>query len=226
VLSVHNGPPLPPFAERFTTAPGLIDTVMLQSWGDTSVENGWLAEGLDTLTDEVLTGWTGSAVLAEYGYEANVDLDGTFDYHRGCSPAHTRRGAWRGSFLGLGVITGFENTWGPWAVLDEDQPGMADFLHWVSFFTEVLPFAGLERAADLVAETDRTEPGTIPMSLRDAREGRGAVYLPTGGTVTLAHPVPRAEWFDPRTGESTAAILDGGTTVTAASDDDWVLYWA
>lgn len=226
VLSVHNGPQQPRFAERFAIDPTVVDTVMLQDWGDVSIERGWLAEGLDTVADDVLTGWHGSAVLAEYGYEANMDLERAFAYHDGMTPAHTRRGAWRGSFLCLGVITGFENTWGPWAILDADQPGMAGFLHWARFFTEVLAFDGLRRAPELVAASNRTEDGTLPLALEDAERHRGAVYLPTGGTVTLAHGVDRARWYDPRTGESTPAVLDGGTVATASSDDDWVLYWA
>jgi hypothetical protein len=47
-----------------------------------------------------------------YGYERNPDLPLLIPSHLYCDPEHTRRGAWRGAFCALGVIHGFENSWG------------------------------------------------------------------------------------------------------------------
>lgn len=47
IVSVHNGPTTPPFAERFGQDPTAIDAVMLQTWGTTGADDGWLAAGIE-----------------------------------------------------------------------------------------------------------------------------------------------------------------------------------
>ena len=84
--------------------------------------------------------------------------------HGLCDVDHTRRGAWRGAFQALGVIHGFENSWGPWAVLEEDQPGLDDLLQVRRFFTEILPFADLRPAPDLILGDGR-RPGRRPLAM-------------------------------------------------------------
>ncbi|MFI1523731.1 apiosidase-like domain-containing protein [Kitasatospora cineracea] len=83
-VAVHNGPPGPPFAERFAVDPGAIDAVMVQSWGSHDAREGWLATGLETRIGELLDGWRGSALLSEYGYERNPAPE--FLYRAGGGP--------------------------------------------------------------------------------------------------------------------------------------------
>jgi mevalonate kinase len=158
--------------------------------------------GIEESIDTALAGWPGSAVLAEWGYERNPAFDLNLPHHEFCDPDHTRRGAWRGAFRSLGVIHGFENSWGPWAKLDEDQPGMADLLLVRRFFHEVAPFAGLCPAPDAISGGE-TGVGERPQALATPERDLIAVYLPVGGEVVVngGAATREARWFDPRTGD-------------------------
>ena len=207
IVSVHNGPQMPPFAQRFATDPEAIDAVMFQSWGTTGKEDAWLASGIEESITKSLKNWPGSAVFAEYGYERNPQFVLRMPGHRFCDAEHTRRGAWRGAFSALGVIHGFENSWGPWMVLDEDQPGLVYLLHLRLFFTEVVPFHQMRRAPEVVVAGEYAS-GHHPLAL--ATEGRDivALYLPAGGSVSLSLPNDKSykfQWYDPRTGELSPA---------------------
>lgn len=207
VISVHNGPREPPFARRFAADPEAIDAVLFQHWGTTGKEDSWLAAGIEEQIATSLAGWPGSAVFAEYGYERNPDLPLNLPGHEFCDVEHTRRGAWRGAFCALGVIHGFENSWGPFMLLDRDQPGLAQLLHVRRFFTEVVPFHRLQPAPDLVLPRERPW-GCHPLVLATKERDVVAVYLPAGGRVDLALPRDRgyaARWYDPRTGTTSAA---------------------
>ncbi|MGH2559924.1 MAG: DUF4038 domain-containing protein [Thermomicrobiales bacterium] len=233
IVAMHNGPREPAFATRFAADPDAIDAIMFQEWGSRGAEDGWLAAGIEEQIDRGLAGWSGSAVFAEYGYERNPDLPLLMPSHEWCNAEHTRRGAWRGAFRGLGVVHGFENSWGPFAVLDRDQAGLPYLLHPRRFFTEVLPFHRLR-------PLQRLATGHLPDSGHDASVLASevgdlvAVYFPTGGAVEITlprHTTYRAVWFDPRTGEThEASPLAGGDLVQVAtpvggesSADDWVL---
>jgi len=208
IVSVHNGPREPAFARRFAADPEAIDAIMFQHWGTRDKENGWLAAGIEGQIRRSLEGWTGSAVFAEYGYERNPDLPLLIPSHRYCDVEHTRRGAWRGAFCALGVIHGFENSWGPHMVLDRDQPGLAHLLHVRRFFTEVVPFHRMRPAPEILSP-DEYVLGRQPLALATADRDVVAVYLPAGGTVTLSLPAseePRAQWYDPRTGALQSAL--------------------
>ena len=207
VVSAHNGPRLPPFAERFAADPEAVDAIMFQEWGARDEANGWLATGIEEAIGAALAGWRGSAIFAEWGYERNPEFALKVPHHEFCDRDHTRRGAWRGAFMGLGIIHGFENSWGPWAELEEDQPGLADLLQVRRFFGEIVPFAELRPAPGLI-EGEGWEPGQRPLALANGDRSRVAVYLPTGGEVELTLPDDSASawsWFDPRSGEQTAA---------------------
>ena len=230
VVAIHNGPTMPPFADRFRADPEAIDAIMFQTWGTTGADDAWLAVGIEDEIDRSLAGWNGSALLAEYGYERNPAFDLLMPVHEHCGPEHTRRGAWRGAFRALGVIHGFENSWGPWAKLDEDQPGLASLLHLYRFLTEIAPFHTLRPAADLV--TGDYPPGHRPLALATPERDRIAVYLPTGGEVRLALPSDRTfkvARFDPRTGALddaepfTAGRWRAPSPTNERRPDDWVL---
>ena len=47
IVSIHNGPRLPAFAQRFAADPEAIDAVMFQEWGSNDRERGWLAAGIE-----------------------------------------------------------------------------------------------------------------------------------------------------------------------------------
>jgi len=231
IVAVHNGPRLPRFADRFARDPGAIDAIMFQDWGSRDAEFGWLADGIEDTIAAALDGWCGSAVFAEWGYERNPALDLRMPSHAYCDPEHTRRGAWRGAFSGLGIIHGFENSWGPWMLLDRDQPGLPMLQTVKRFFTEVFPFDTLRPAPHLVAGGP-WERGRRPLALATADCSRVAAYLPTGGEVRLDLPggalARGAAWFDPLTGVLTEAHgVDGRYSAPRADyaghPQDWIL---
>jgi hypothetical protein len=228
---MHNGPRLPPFAERFRADPEAVDAIFYQEWGTRDAAHGWLAAGIEEQIRAALAGWRGAAVFAEWGYERNPSFQLKLPSHEFCDRSHTRRGGWRGAFCGMGIITGFENSWGPWMVLDEDQPGLADLLHLQRFMTELVPLARLGPAPELLGESE-TPRGSQPSVLATAERDVVAAYLPVGGSIQLALPARayRARWFDPRTGalEDAAARSDAvfqspQTSTDAQRPDDWVL---
>jgi hypothetical protein len=208
VIAIHNGPVTPSFGKRFASDPHVIDTVMFQTWGTTSEEEGWLAAGIDEQIPKSLGDWPGSALLSEYGYEFNPDLPPVMLAHQHCGPAHTRRGAWRAAMCGLGVVHGFENSWGPFQILDQDQPGLASLLHLRRFFTEVVPFDRLQPVPGL-AHADDPRRGYQPLAMATAERDLIVVYRPAGGEITIALDLEgySGQWFDPRSGK----IVDGGT---------------
>jgi hypothetical protein len=225
IVAMHNGPREPAFARRFAADPEAIDAILFQEWGARDAEAAWLATGIEEQIRASLDGWRGSAVFAEWGYERNPDFALLLPHHEHCDVDHTRRGAWRGAFSGLGLIHGFENSWGPWMLLEEDQPGMQQLLLVRRFFLELLPFAALRPAPELIAQGPEA-PGHRPLALADDT-GRAAVYLPAGGAVALARPFARASWFDPRSGEQRAAEARDGhyeaPEDTSLRPQDWVL---
>jgi len=232
-VAIHNGPRLPPFAQRFASDPEAIDVVLYQEWGTREHDDGWLAAGIEELIGEALAGWGQSAVFAEWGYEREPEYDLLLPSHEYCDPDHTRRGAWRGAIMGMGIIHGFEHTWGPWMDLDTDQPGLDSLLHLRRFFTEIVPFALLRPAPALLASPEfPPATGHAPHALASADRGTVVVYLPTGGEVTLVLPdaIDRtARWFDPRTGHLHDTKPDdmncfvAPTSTNATRPDDWVL---
>ncbi|HEU0164316.1 MAG TPA: DUF4038 domain-containing protein [Thermomicrobiales bacterium] len=229
-IAIHNGPVTPSFGKRFAADPMAIDTVMFQTWGTTGEHDAWLAAGIEETIERSLGDWPGTAVFSEYGYEFNPDLPPLMLGHQYCGPDHTRRGAWRGAFRSLGVVHGFENSWGPFQILDEDQPGLPSLLHLNAFFTEVVDFAALRPADDLL-EDGEDRPGYAPLALATADRSTIAVYFPAGGDAGLTIDLARhtGRWFDPRTGVIHEA--NPGPTgrflapadVTAEHPDDWVL---
>ena len=231
-VAAHNGPTLPPFAERFATDPTAVDLILFQEWGTRGEADGWLAAGIEESIDASLAGWEGSAVLAEWGYERNPAFDLNLPHHEFCDPDHTRRGAWRGAFRGLGIIHGFENSWGPWALLDEDQPGLEHLLLVRRFFTEIVPFADLRPAVDAIAGGE-SAVGRQPRALATSERDLVVVYLPVGGSVIVSGAAGKGatRWFDPRSGALQHARGDtdeDGVRFVAPTGggpraDDWLL---
>jgi Protein of unknown function (DUF4038)/Domain of unknown function (DUF5060) len=228
---MHNGPRMPPFAQRFKADPEAVDAIFYQEWGTRDREQGWLAAGIEEQIRTALDGWRGSAVFAEWGYERNPSFELKLPSHQFCDRGHTRRGGWRGVFCGLGIITGFENSWGPWMLLEEDQPGLADLLTLRQFVTEAVPWPRLRPAPELLASTD-APLGYRPMALASAERDVCLAYLPTGGTVRLATGTPTSagRWFHTSTGtfEPAQAAADGSIACPGGTDpdghpQDWIL---
>ncbi len=228
-IAIHNGPTQPSFGHRFRADPLAIDTVMYQAWGSTGEHDAWLAAGLDDEIRAALGDWPGSAVLAEWGYEFNPDLPPMMLGHRFLDEQHTRRGAWRGVMSGLGIIHGWENSWGPFQELDDDLPGVEQIQIVQQFFTSAVPFAGLAPVAGLASGQDA--PGMRPLVLANTSRSLIVVYLPVGGTVTVAATPDEVvgEWFDPRIGTTLTAMPSAPDTWSAPNPvdpgkpDDWVL---
>ena len=197
IVSVHNGPQQPPFAQRFRADPQAIDAIMYQTWGTTGEDDGWLAAGIEEALERALTGWPGSALLAEYGYETSPELAHIVPGHRFCDVDHTRRGAWRGAFSGFGVIHGFHNQWFGFGDYAKDQPGVAALGNLRKFLTEIVPCDELRPAVGLVDGPE--EPGRRPLTLATRDRGTVAVYLPAGGAVRLTESYADISWYDPRT---------------------------
>jgi hypothetical protein len=196
ILSMHNGPRLPPFAERFRADPEAVDAIMFQEWGTRDREQGWLAAGIEDSFALAFAGWQGSKVFAEWGYERNPAYDLNVPGHEFCDRNHTRRSAWRGVMSGMGIITGWENSWAPWMDLETDLPGCADLVVINRFFTGTATFTDFAPAPDLV-EGDFA-PGYRPLALTRADGRQALVWFPAGGAARLAF-AGQGVWFDTRT---------------------------
>jgi len=150
--------------------------------------------------------------------------------HEHCDPEHTRRGAWRGAMSGLGIIHGFANSWGPFQVLDKDQPGLEYLLHLRAFFTDIVPFERLRPVAGLAHRNDSRQ-GYQPLTLATSDQEIVVIYLPTGGdiTVDLDRKGYSGQWFDPRTGELIGSGMPAGVAFAppeqpqGGNPEDWVL---
>jgi hypothetical protein len=230
IVSMHNGPRMPTFAERFRQDPDAVDAIMFQDWGTRDEQLGWLAAGIEEQIAASLQGWTGSAVFAEWGYERNEAFPLLIPSHAYCDAEHTRRGAWRGAMSGLGIIHGFENSWGPFLLLEEDQEGLAYLLTLRRFFHEIAPFDRLATASELLQRNEASAPGERPLALASPERDLIVVYLPVGGVVALSIPLEgyTAQWFDPVSGALQPASASGDglsapDTLHAGHPQDWVL---
>ena len=236
IISVHNAPQMPPFAQRFKLDPGAVDAVMFQVWGTTGEQDAWLTAGIEEAIRKSFADWSGSAVFVEYGYERNADLPLTFPPFTYLDAEHNRRGAWRGVFCGMGICNGFENSWGPVMDLERDQEGVRYFQHLHRFVTEVVPFHKLRPAQQLLAEPELAyAQGYTPLVLASEERDLVAVYFPAGGRAMLMLPSSgyTAQWYDPREGTVHAGRMDqtsAGLQVAAPLDKDaegqprdWVL---
>jgi hypothetical protein len=229
-VAMHNGPVLPPFAERFRSDPAAVDTIMFQHWGGRGPEDGWLATGIEDQIAESLAGWPGTAVFAEWGYEQQDGAPRDFPYFEHCDRSHNRRGGWRGAFAGLPIANGFEFTWSPKMVLDRDLPGVTDLAHIRSFMSGLAAQGRPVPAPGLVA--DDHPAGTRPLAL--AAGAARAAYLPAGGGAALRLEGGwRLRWFDPRTGGFSApeavgaasgllSLADPGGSDAGGRPLDWV----
>jgi hypothetical protein len=222
IVAIHNGPRVPPFAQRFAADPEAIDTVMYQEWGTNDRGQGWLAASIEANIERSFAGWPGTAVLAEYAYERNPELPLVFPGHEFSLLEHMRRAPWRGAFQALGVIHGFENSWGPFQILDQDQPSLPYLQHLRRCLTKLLDFARLRPAPDLLVH-GHAEFGYQPAVLAAADRSQIAAYLPTGGVIKLALPAQdyEAHWFDTRTGDLEPAAANGAQfTAPGGADED------
>ncbi len=228
-VAVHNGPRHPPFARRFRRAPRVIDLIMFQTWGTTGERDSWLAAGIEDDITSSLKGWKGAFIFAEYGYERNLEFELRIPGHKHMNTEHTRRGAWRGTFCGTGVIHGFENTWGPWWMPDEDQEGMKYLLILKDFFMSIVEFHRFKPEPAIVDQSVQYEPGTKPLCLATQEKDAFLVYLPVGGSALLNLPRElglAGSWFDPRTGrmkEALGTAEEEKRRFKAPDKGDWVL---
>jgi hypothetical protein len=228
-IAVHNGPAQPPFAWRFRMAPKIIDLIMFQTWGTTGEKDSWLAAGIEDSIASSMKDWNGSFIFAEYGYERNPHLELRIPGHIHMNTEHTRRGAWRGVFCATGVIHGWENTWGPWWIPDEDQEGMKYLLILKDFFTKNVEFHKFKPDYDVIDQTEKYERGKKPLCMTTLEKDQHIVYLPVGDSVMLkVSPSENREcyWLNPRTGKTskaTAKVKAKALGFEAPDNKDWVL---
>ncbi len=218
-----------PLAQRFWNAPGVIDLVMFQHWGNNrGGTDARLAAGIEQSISRFLEGWEGASIFAEYGYERNPALALKLPSHEHMGPEHTRRAAWRGVFCAQGVMHGFENTWGPWWMPDEDLPGMQYLHHLRKLFAETVEFHRLRPESGLIFDDGPYAEGERPLCMASAESAERdtvLVYLPVGGQVTLALAGLEnyeQSWFDPRTGgrsDASGTRSGSGTCFTAPTTD-------
>ncbi len=80
----------------------------------------------------------------------------------------------------------------------------------------------LEPRPDLIADQPGTaDPNHFIAAAETPDESQAVLYLPVGGTVTITRTGDNARWFDPRTGDWSAA--GDGTSFSAPDTQDWVL---
>ena len=140
-----------------------------------------------------------------------------------------------------GVSYGAHGVWSwetePAVPLNHDRSGVAqpwpeavmfeggqDMEHVAELFTS-LDWWTLRPAQDLLAEQPGGENPARFVAAARAESGTPALlYLPVGGSVTLAEDVGGdATWFNPRDGNRTSAAPEDGSTYTAPNDEDWAL---
>ncbi|MGV3492008.1 MAG: putative collagen-binding domain-containing protein, partial [Devosia sp.] len=218
IIACHNGPRIPPFAQRFRADPDIVESIMYQEWGTREKDNGWLAAGIEDVIGKAFAGWTGSRIFAEWGYERNPNFENKLPHHEFCDRNHTRRSAWRGVTQAMGIINGQENSWGPWMLLEEDLPGTADLVVLKNFLLKDVPFHTLEAAPDLVKGS--FEFGHKPLALRGKAGEVAVVYYPAGGGAAIDFTAKSARWFDPRTGKYQPATATNGTYAAPAGKDE------
>ncbi len=217
LVTCHNGPVVPPFAERFRADPEAIDSVNFQFWGTREKDNAWLAAGIEEVIQHAFSGWKGARLFAEWGYERNPEFENKLPHHEFCDRNHTRRSAWRGISQAMGMINGQENSWGPWMLLEEDQPGTADITVIRNFLTDAVPFETLRPAPDMVSGS--FQAGYRPLALQSVNGDVAVVYYPAGGAAGIAFAATKAQWFDPRSATWAPATAKG-TTFTAPPGTD------
>ncbi len=219
LVTCHNGPVVPPFAERFRADPEAIDSVNFQYWGTRDKDDAWLAIGIEDVIQDVFAGWQGSKLFAEWGYERNPAFENKLPHHEFCDRNHTRRSAWRGISQGMGIINGQENSWGPWMELGWDQPGTADITVIRNFLTDDVSFADLRAAPALVTGT--FAPGYRPLALQSLAGDVAVIYYPAGGSAQIGFSATNAQWFDPRSAAWQPATAQGSSfTAPPGTDDD------
>ncbi len=218
IVACHNGPRIPPFAERFRADPEIVESIMYQEWGSRGKDDGWLAAGIEDVIGTAFAGWTGSRIFAEWGYERNPDFANKLPHHEFCDRNHTRRSAWRGVTQAMGIINGQENSWGPWMLLDHDLPGTADLVVLKDFLLKDVPFHSLEAAPNLVK--GRFEFGHKPLALRGKSGEVAVVYYPAGGAAEIDFAAADARWFDPRNGKYQPALGRGRSYAAPPGRDE------
>ena len=203
-ITVHTmTDPTPTFAERLARYPE-IDIILYQNWGRRDEDYAWLAGGIEEAIARQCAGARQVCVLSEYGYERDPASDTLPPGHAHLTADHTRRGAWRGAFMGVCVFSGFDNTWGPVLTVEPDCPGAGQLRHLWTYLTEIAPFTSV-RPVDLPGLTGGQPelPYSQSRALASADRSLVAVYLPAGGRLALPADLAAgitARWFDPRTG--------------------------
>lgn len=148
-----------------------------------------------------------------------------------------------------GVSYGGHGVWG-WddgTKPPTDHPGTGTPLPWqkaltmpcaeqmtnlVNFFTTMIPFHTLRPAPDAVVNNPGNQsPRKYVAAARSENKDLTVVYVPEDRTIEILlsslPPSPEVKWFNPRTGENSAAvavITDTTAQFPTPSEGDWILW--
>ena len=102
--------------------------------------------------------------------------------------------------------------------------GGEDMAHVAALFTS-LDWWALRPAQDFLdGQPGGEDPARFVAAARAEAGLPAVVYLPVGGSVTLAEDAPaEAYWFNPRDGSRTSATPEGERHFTAPDEQDWAL---
>lgn len=108
-----------------------------------------------------------------------------------------------------------------------DLPGATSMRH-IAELMDTLPWTTFMPAPELLAEQPGYEDARHTVVASRGESGRlGVVYVPRGSRLRLAldpmAPLPRAAWFDPRTGERISTSVPSDGTIGTPDGEDWVL---
>jgi hypothetical protein len=110
------------------------------------------------------------------------------------------------------------------------MPGAMQMTHLARYFTSI-DFGRLRPAPDAVAnQPGRDEPRRFIAAARTDQRDLLVLYVPEDRAVDvnggMLPPDPQASWFNPRTGETSAAVgeqADGARRFRTPSEGDWIL---
>jgi hypothetical protein len=111
----------------------------------------------------------------------------------------------------------------PWRA-GVETPGLTGMAILKQFFAG-LRWTELEPSQGLIAtQPGEGDPNHFITAAQTPDGTQSVLYLPIGGTVTLTRSDGPARWFNPRSGEWSAA--SGSTAFTAPDEQDWVLVFS
>jgi hypothetical protein len=187
--------------------------------------------------------WSNEPVLPVLNIEPNYEGHPSYHIQQNFTDYHVRRASYWSLLVSppAGVTYGSNEIWvwgeealpapnhanigvvQPWRA-GVETPGLTGMAILKQFFaglrwTELEPSQGL-----IVTQPGEGDPNHFIAAAQTPDGTQSVLYLPIGGTVTLTRSDSPARWFNPRSGEWSAA--SGSTAFTAPDEQDWVLVFS